>query len=117
MIKTKATEHFLRYAKTLKLTAWTGPCSSWFKGGMVDGTPAIYPGSRLHFLGLLEKPRYEDYDIDYEDEDNMFSFFGNGFHLCEQDGSDITWYLGSPQRTVDEEEVKAIMDGTKGDPV
>lgn len=54
--KSKPTEQFLRHANTfLKRTAWTGPCSSWFKGGKVDGAPAIYPGSRLHFLRLLEK--------------------------------------------------------------
>ena len=38
--KSKPTEHFLRHARTfLKRTAWTGPCSSWFKGGRIDGTP------------------------------------------------------------------------------
>lgn len=56
-----------------------------------DCEKAIYPGSRLHFLRLLERPRYEDYDIDYEDAEDMFGFFGNGFHVCEKDGSDISW--------------------------
>jgi hypothetical protein len=54
---------------------------------------AIYPGSRLHFLKLLEKPRYEDYEIEHEDAEDIFGFFGNGFHLCEEDGSDISWYV------------------------
>lgn len=113
--KTRATEQFLKYANTyLKRTAWTGPCSSWFKGGKVSGTPAIYPGSRLHFLRLIERPRYEDYDIEYDDADNMFAFLGNGFHVCERDGSDITWYLGEPSGEVDVKHVKEIMDGTKG---
>src|SRR5271168_2809474 len=87
--KSLPTEHFLRHANTfLKRTAWTGPCSSWFKGGKIDGNPvgcanscysaatdstkAIYPGSRLSFLRLLEKPRYEDYEIVYEDSDDIF---------------------------------------------
>ena len=63
---------------------------------------------------MLEKPRFEDYDIDYDNPDDMFGFFGNGFHVCERDGSDITWYLGKPKREVDEEKVKRIMDGLKG---
>lgn len=61
----------------LKRTAWTSPCRSWFKQGKQDGQAAIYPGSRLSFLHLLERPRYEDFDIEYHD-DNMFAFLGNG---------------------------------------
>lgn len=116
--KEKVVEHFLHHAKTfLKRTAWTGPCVSWFKGGKIDGTPAIYPGSRLHFLRLLEKPRFEDYDIEYDDPDDMFSFMGNGFHVCEEDGSDITWYLGKPKKVVDLKEVRETMSGLKGIPL
>lgn len=47
----------------------------------------------------------------------MFSFFGNGFHVCEQDGSDITWYLGRLTAAVDMVQVKAQMDGLKGIPL
>jgi cation diffusion facilitator CzcD-associated flavoprotein CzcO len=113
--KAKVVEHFLRHAESfLKRTAWTGPCSSWFKGGKLNGIPAIYPGSRLHFLKLLERPRYEDFDIEYDDAEDMFQFFGNGFHVCERDGSDITWYMGAPKKEVDEEKIKQIMDGLKG---
>jgi hypothetical protein len=36
----------------------------------------------------------------------MWSFFGNGFHICERDGSDITWYLGAAKGEVDEAEVR-----------
>lgn len=113
--KEKVVDHFIRHADSfLKRTAWTGPCSSWFKGGKIDGKPAIWPGSRLHFLRCLENPRFEDYEIEYDDPDDMFSFFGNGFHVCERDGSDITWYLGQPKKEVDLEKVKEVMDGLKG---
>jgi hypothetical protein len=61
----------------LQRTAWTSPCRSWFKQGKNDGQAAIYPGSRLHFLHLLKSPRFEDFDIEYWDE-NMFAFLGNG---------------------------------------
>lgn len=113
--KPRAVQHFLRHADTfLKRTAWTGPCSSWFKGGRPDGKPAIWPGSRLHFLRLLEKVRFEDYEIEYENEEDMWGFLGNGFHVCESDGSDITWYLGAPKEPVDEEKILELMDGLKG---
>ncbi|KAK5170357.1 uncharacterized protein LTR77_004944 [Saxophila tyrrhenica] len=78
----------------LKRTAWTSPCSSWFKQGKTDGQAVIYPGSRLSFLHLLDRPRYEDYDIEYWDE-NRYAFLGNGFDTREYDGRDITNYLGS----------------------
>lgn len=59
------TRQFLLHANTfLKRTVWTGPCSSWFKGGKTDGKPALWPGSRLHFMKLLETPRMENYDIE-----------------------------------------------------
>ena len=45
-------------------------------------------------MELLESPRYEDYDIRYWHE-NKFAFLGNGFTTREQDGRDITYYLGS----------------------
>lgn len=47
----------------------------------------------------------------------MWSFFGNGFHICERDGSDITWYLGAPKEKVDDAEVREIMSGYKGIPL
>ncbi|TKA75146.1 hypothetical protein B0A55_03991 [Friedmanniomyces simplex] len=77
----------------LQRTAWTSACRSWFKQGKQDGQAAIYPGSRLHFLHLLERPRYEDFEIEYWDS-NRFAFMGNGFDEREFDGRDITHYLG-----------------------
>ncbi|KAK5136660.1 hypothetical protein LTR08_002313 [Meristemomyces frigidus] len=77
----------------LQRTAWTSPCRSWFKQGKRDGQAAIYPGSRLHFLHLLERPRFEDFEIGYWDE-NRFAFLGNGFDTREGDGRDVTHYLG-----------------------
>ncbi|KAL1646589.1 hypothetical protein SLS58_003175 [Diplodia intermedia] len=77
----------------LRRTAWTQPCSSWFKQGRAGGQAAVYPGSRLHFLELMRAPRYEDFDIEYWSE-NRFAFLGNGFEVRERDGRDITYYLG-----------------------
>jgi hypothetical protein len=80
----------------LKRTAWTSGCSSWFKQGKVDGPLAMWPGSRLTYFELLEKPRYEDYKIDYQ-SNNPFSFLGNGFSTKEYDGSDLSYYLGTEE--------------------
>ncbi|KAH8726481.1 hypothetical protein GQ44DRAFT_726051 [Phaeosphaeriaceae sp. PMI808] len=92
--KLRASHHFRQHADLfLQRTAWTSPCRSWFKQGRIDGQAAIWPGSRLHFLKMLETPRYEDYEIEYWD-DNMFAFMGNGFEIREFDGRDITNYLG-----------------------
>jgi hypothetical protein len=76
-------------------TAWTQPCSSWFKQGNPKNNDKLtmYPGSRVHFFDLMKRPRYEDYDIEYE-SDNQWSFLGNGFAAREFDGRDTTDYMG-----------------------
>lgn len=93
--KLRPAQQFRQHADLfLQRTAWTSPCRSWFKQGKIDGQAAVWPGSRLHFLKLLQQPRYEDFEIEYWDE-NMFAFLGNGFELREFDGRDITNYLGN----------------------
>ena len=87
-------EAFTRHADLyLQRTAWSGPCSSWFKNGIPSRKPLCWPGSRVHYLTMLQKPRFEDFDIDYV-SDNRFNFLGNGFDVREFDGRDITWYYG-----------------------
>jgi len=78
----------------LQRTAWTSPCRSWFKQGKTDGQATMWPGSRLHFLKIMETPRYEDFEIEYR-QGNMWAFLGNGFEVREFDGRDITNYLGN----------------------
>ena len=77
----------------VKRTAWSGPCSSWFKKGDPNGSLTMYPGSRVHFFDLLSQPRYEDYDIKYM-SGNQWEFLGNGFHMREFDGRDTTYWMG-----------------------
>jgi hypothetical protein len=78
----------------LKRTAWTEGCSSWFKQGKADGPLTMFPGSRLLYLSMIEKPRMEDFDIKYFNAKNRFEFLGNGFEVREFDGRDITYYWG-----------------------
>ncbi|PKS11138.1 hypothetical protein jhhlp_002899 [Lomentospora prolificans] len=93
-VKRSAAESFTAHADLyLKRTAWTGPCSSWFKAGDQTRKPTLWPGSRLHYLTVLQKPRFEDYEFEYL-SDNIFNFLGNGFHVREYDGHDLTWYYG-----------------------
>ncbi|KAL2834152.1 putative MoxY [Aspergillus pseudoustus] len=87
-------EAFTRHADLyLKRTAWSGPCSSWFKNGISSRKPLCWPGSRVHYLTMLQKPRFEDFDIEYLSS-NRFNFLGDGFEMREFDGRDITWYYG-----------------------
>ena len=93
-VKRSAAEQFTRHADLyVERTAWSGPCSSWFKGGDAKRKPVIWPGSRIHYLQMLQKPRFEDYEIEYL-SGNAFNYLGDGFHVREFDGSDITWYQG-----------------------
>lgn len=93
-VKRSAAEQFTKHADLyIDRTAWSGPCSSWFKGGDAQRKPVIWPGSRIHYLQILQKPRFEDYDIEYL-SGNAFNYLGNGFHVREFDGTDITWYQG-----------------------
>ncbi|KAF2745554.1 FAD/NAD(P)-binding domain-containing protein [Sporormia fimetaria CBS 119925] len=94
VIRKAQVENIKSFTPKMSRTAWTSSCRSWFKQGKVDGQAAIWPGSRLHFLQMMSAPRYEDFDIEYWD-DNVFAFMGNGFELREFDGRDITNYLGS----------------------
>lgn len=87
-------EAFTQHADLyLKRTAWSGPCSSWFKNGISSRKPLCWPGSRVHYLTMLQRPRFEDFDIEYLSQ-NRFNFLGNGFDTRESDGRDITWYFG-----------------------
>ncbi|KAI0874121.1 hypothetical protein GGS24DRAFT_490247 [Hypoxylon argillaceum] len=78
-------------------TSWAASCSSWFKGGKVDGpVTALHPGSRIHFFHMLENFRGEDWEYAYDHPSNRFGYLGNGFSTKELDPTfDSTWYLGA----------------------
>ncbi|KAK5124271.1 hypothetical protein LTR85_001974 [Meristemomyces frigidus] len=109
--KDRAVDQFVRHANTyLKRTAVTGPCVSWYKGNDYANAPALWPGARSQFLRVLETPRFEDFEIVYEDPEDMFAYFGNGWTL-EDDGdaeTDKTWYMGKPGREVDGEVIQRL---------
>lgn len=111
--KDKAVDHFVRHATAfLKRTAVMGPCVAWYKGNESDKPPALWPGARNQFIRILETPRFEDFDLVYEDVDDIFAYFGNGWTLADDADpeSDKTWYMGKPSKEVP----KMIIDRLKG---
>jgi cation diffusion facilitator CzcD-associated flavoprotein CzcO len=90
----------------LKRTAWSTPCSSWFKSGKTHGpVTAIWPGSRLHWFETLAAPRWEDFDVDYvkrEGTQNRFGYLGNGYtqEELDQEGNSV-WYFDVLKRELD----------------
>lgn len=82
-VRDRAVEHFVRHANSfLQRMTQSGPCASWYK--TEQGRPVTWPGSWSCYERVLATPRWEDFEIGYEDEGDMFSFFGNG--LTQKDG-------------------------------
>lgn len=82
-VKDRAVEYFVRHANSfLQRVTQFGPCASWYK--TEQGRPVTWPGSWSCYEKALATPRWEDFEIWYEDERDMFLYFGNGF--TEKDG-------------------------------
>lgn len=93
-VKQQAVDHFTAHVEAfMPRTAWAGKCRSWFKRGTVDGpVTAIHPGSRVHWFHTMERPKFEDFEYEY-DNGNRFGYLGNGFSVREAPGCNNTWYL------------------------
>lgn len=61
-----------------KHSIWQEDCKSWYKANTKDGRVYIWPGSLLHHLKFLKKPRWEHYEVEYQDPDNIWAFLGDG---------------------------------------
>ncbi|KAF4167602.1 hypothetical protein CNMCM6936_004659 [Aspergillus lentulus] len=93
--KRESCDSFKRYCEQFfKRTVFSLPCRSWYKRGTVDGpVTALWPGSSIHFVKVLEKPRFEDYEYTYIDGNDM-AWIGNGLTVGESDSSvDMVEYL------------------------
>ena len=109
--KDRAVDHFVRHSLAyLKRTAVMGPCVAWYKGNESDKPPSLWPGARNQFIRILETPRFEDFDIVYEDEDDMFAYFGNGWTLQDDASPDAdkTWYMGTPNKDVSKDTIDKL---------
>lgn len=132
--KPSAVDHWVRHANAwLKRTAMSGNCVSWYKGNDAakPRAPALWPGARSQFLKVMESPRFEDFEIVYEDQEDTFAFMGNGWTVDvdavgvgEEEGTggptegkvDTTWYMGTPEREIGEEVLEKLR-GVYGDVV
>ncbi|KAL2419678.1 FAD-binding monooxygenase tazF [Exophiala dermatitidis] len=86
----------------MKRTAWTTACRSWFKNGKIDGpVVALHPGSRIHWFHMLDRPRYEDFEIQTFSR-NRFQYLGNGFSTREAPGVDTASYFDDPDKGFEE---------------
>ncbi|KAH6650113.1 hypothetical protein F5144DRAFT_597601 [Chaetomium tenue] len=97
-------DYFAHISAFMPRTAWGASGSrSWFRDGRVDGpVTALHPGSRVHFLHMLEGFRGEDWEFVYLGAEaggkggggNRFAYLGNGFSRRELDPEgDTAWYL------------------------
>lgn len=77
-----------------KKTIYTDNCNSWYKnnGGAGDRVIGLWPGSTSHALEMLRSPRWEDFEYESIDN-NQLRWMGNGWSICQTGSGDPTWYL------------------------
>ena len=83
-VKQSACDDFMTHIHHyMPRTTWAAECRSWFKGGHKTGpVTATHPGSRVHWFHAMERPKFEDFDYEYEGP-NRFAYLGNGFSSRE----------------------------------
>jgi cation diffusion facilitator CzcD-associated flavoprotein CzcO len=90
--KPAAVTHFIAHKnKFMASTVFQSPnVSSWYKGNPPShNITALWPGSHLHYLECLRKPRADDWDVTYIG--NRFEYLGSGFSQVEGEQSDADW--------------------------
>ncbi|PVH89057.1 flavin-binding monooxygenase-like protein [Cadophora sp. DSE1049] len=85
------TQEFIRH------TVWSSNCRAWYRNNETGRVNAVFPGSSLHYCQVIEEPRYEDYNITYQNKHNPWAFLGFGFTYEDmnktKEGIDLTPYL------------------------
>ncbi|KAK0660177.1 putative sterigmatocystin biosynthesis monooxygenase stcW [Lasiodiplodia hormozganensis] len=77
-----------------KHTVWKDSCRSWYKNNDTGRINAVWPGSSLHYMKTIQEPRYEDYEIQYQNGRNMWAFLGMGLtRESKTPGADLSPYL------------------------
>lgn len=104
MPKPQAVQNFTNYCDAyFKRTVFDAECSSWYKSSPPGTSPedqkkgrisALWPGSSIHAVKVLEKVRWEDYDMTTVDG-NDFGWFGDGWSAAEKAGDKegLSWYI------------------------
>ncbi|OCH84940.1 FAD/NAD-binding domain-containing protein [Obba rivulosa] len=81
-------------------TVYSEQCRSWYKMGNEQGrVTGLYPGSSLHAVRALERPRWEDYTFEPLDPvRNRFYWLGDGQTYAEKTMTgDRAWYLNDDE--------------------
>lgn len=101
----------------IKHTVWKGSCRSWYKNNDTGRVNAVWPGSSNHYLEVIKTPRYEHFDIEYSNKQNMWASLGMGYVQCNIDwpNSDVCDYLSV--ENIDPQWLKAIGYQGAGDEV
>ncbi|KAH7409527.1 flavin-binding monooxygenase-like protein [Cadophora sp. MPI-SDFR-AT-0126] len=63
----------------IKHTVWSSDCRSWYRNNETGRVNAVFPGSSLHYIQVIEDPRYKDYNITYQNKYNLWAYLGFGF--------------------------------------
>ncbi|KAF2472585.1 FAD/NAD(P)-binding domain-containing protein [Lindgomyces ingoldianus] len=101
------TDSFNEHAQEwIKHTVWKDSCRSWYRNNDTGRVNAVWPGSSLQYIELIETPRYEDFDIQYLHK-NPWAHLGMGYSkLNLVPGSDLSPYL--QVQNIDPKWLKAI---------
>lgn len=76
--KQDVTDEFNEHAQVyLRDTVWSDDCRSWYKDNDTGRVNAIWPGSSLHYIECIERPRYEDYEWT-STRKNRWAYLGMG---------------------------------------
>ncbi|TAQ91474.1 hypothetical protein B7494_g165 [Chlorociboria aeruginascens] len=78
-----------------KNTVYMDECNSWYRseGGKGNRITGLWPGSTLHFLETVRAPRWEDFEYESKDA-NQLRWIGNGWSTTQiEGGGDPAWYL------------------------
>ncbi|KAI7280561.1 putative sterigmatocystin biosynthesis monooxygenase [Hortaea werneckii] len=79
----------------VKHTVWKDDCRSWYKDNDTGRVNAVWPGSSMHYQQVISQPRYEDFEIQYNDR-NIWAFLGMGYTVENRQGpkeADCSPYL------------------------
>ena len=98
-------------------TVFSEECSSWYKGGKKKGrVNALWPGSSLHAMQSMVRPRWEDWEYTYVDG-NPWSWFGDGWSRMDRNlEMNKTYYLDYEPKMAHEDLPKeATHNGTDVD--
>ena len=114
----KATKNFTDFCDAYFAgTVFSDECNSWYKGGTGKNgrVVAIWPGSSLHAIRVLERPRWEDFEYTYVDG-NEFGWIGDGWSTLDRlEDADRTYYLNNQQMIHQPLEERSDMKGMVGD--